>query len=54
MRGDYFEQADIFSDVRAEQRIAKDHPLRGIRRMVDDALKAISPHFDSSCARGSL
>jgi len=37
MRGDDLEQMDVFSYVSAEQRIAKDHPLRGIRGMVDEA-----------------
>lgn len=33
MRGDDLEQMGVFSYVSAEQRIAADHPLRGIRRM---------------------
>ncbi|HEY5056214.1 MAG TPA: IS5 family transposase [Acidobacteriaceae bacterium] len=52
MRGDDLEQLGVFSYVSAEQRIAKDHPLRGIRRMVDEALKALSSHFDALYARG--
>jgi len=35
MRGDDLEQMSVFSYVSAEQRIAADHPLRGIRRMVE-------------------
>lgn len=46
------EQLGVFSYVNAEQRIAKDHPLRGIRRMVDEALRSISAHFDALYARG--
>ena len=42
----------MFSYVSAEQRIAADHPLRGIRRMVDEALKGMSAHFDALYARG--
>jgi len=42
MRGDDLEQMSVFSYVSAEQRIAADHPLRGIRRMVDEALRAMS------------
>jgi transposase len=52
MRGDDVEQMGVFSYVSAEQRIAKDHPLRGIRRMVDEALGAMSSHFDALYARG--
>ena len=52
MRGDDLEQMGVFSYVSAEQRIAKDHPLRGIRGMVDEALKGMSSHFDALYARG--
>ena len=52
MRGDDVEQMGVFSYVSAEQRIAKDHPLGGIRRMVDEALGAMSSHFDALYARG--
>jgi transposase len=52
MRGDDVEQMGVFSYVSAEQRIAKDHPLRGIRRMVDESLQAMSLHFDALYARG--
>jgi len=52
MRGDDLEQMGVFSYVSAEQRIGKDHPLRGIRRMVDEALGSMSSHFDSLYARG--
>src|ERR1035438_3110398 len=52
MRGDDLEQMGVFSYVSAEQRIAKDHPLGGIRRMVDEALGAMSSHFDVLYARG--
>jgi transposase len=52
MRGDDLEQMGVFSYVSAEQRIAKDHPLRGIRRMVDEALRSMSAHLDGLYARG--
>jgi transposase len=52
MRGDDLEQMGVFSYVSAEQRIAKDHPLRGIRGMVDEALRSMSAHFDALYARG--
>ena len=52
MRGDDLEQMGVFSYVNAERRIAADHPLRGIRRMVDEALQAMSLHLDALYARG--
>jgi transposase len=52
MRGDDVLQMGVFSYVSAEQRIAKEHPLRGIRGMVDEALRAMSAHFDALYARG--
>ncbi len=52
MRGDDVLQMGVFSYVSAEQRIAADHPLRGIRRMVDEALGGMSSHFDALYARG--
>jgi transposase len=36
----------MFSYVSPESRIPKDHPLRPIREMVDDALKELSADFD--------
>lgn len=52
MRGDDKQQMGVFSYVSAEQRIAADHPLRAIRRMVDEALGGMSAHFDVLYARG--
>lgn len=52
MRGGDEQQLGVFSYVSAEQRIAKDHPLRGIRRMLDEALSGMSSHFDALYARG--
>jgi len=36
----------MFSYISPEQRVRKDHPLRPIRRMVDQVLKQLSPEFD--------
>jgi len=47
MRGDDRQQLGVFSYVSAEDRIAKDHPLRAIRGMVDQALAGLSSHFDT-------
>jgi transposase len=51
MRGDDERQEIVFSYVSAEDRIAKDHPLRGIRSMVDLALQDLDLHFESLYAR---
>jgi transposase len=52
MRGDDQQQLGVFSYVSAEERIAKDHPLRAIRRMTDEALGSLSSHFDTLYAAG--
>jgi transposase len=46
MRGEGKSQGAVFSYVSLEQRVPADHPLRAIRRMVDEALKELSPVFD--------
>ena len=43
MRGDDRKQQALFSYVSPEARIPRDHPLRPIRKMVDSALKDLSP-----------
>ena len=45
MRGDLNEGADMFSYITPEKRVPQDHPLRPIRKMVDEALKKLSPRF---------
>src|SRR5215208_6607955 len=45
MRGIDTTQTDIFSYVSPEQRVPKDHPLRPIRVLVNEALQALSPDF---------
>ena len=57
MRGDDLQQDAMFSYVSPEQRVPADHPLRPIRRMVDQVLKGLSGHFDtlySSTGRPSI
>ena len=39
------QQSSMFSYLSPEERVPAKHPLRPIRRMVDDALKALSPSF---------
>src|SRR5690242_1299136 len=45
MRGKDERRDGLFSYVRAESRIPKDHPLRAIRRITDEALKALDTQF---------
>jgi transposase len=52
MRGNDEQQGAVFSYVRAEQRIAAEHPLRRIRAMTDVALQELSPEFDRLYAGG--
>ena len=52
MRVDDKQQFGVFSYVSAEARIASDHPLRSIRKMLDEALEGLSGHFDKLYASG--
>jgi transposase len=45
MRGDDNQQEGMFSYVSPEKRVPADHPLRAIRKMVDEILKETSPQF---------
>jgi transposase len=45
MRGNDPKQEGMFSYLSPEQRIPAEHPLRRLRRMVDDILKEMSPRF---------
>ena len=57
MRGDDSQQHSLFADVHLEQRIPKRHPLRPIRKMVEEAVKEMSLGFDliySSIGRPSI
>jgi transposase len=46
MRGDEPSDQPLFSYVSPAQRIPQDHPLRAIKRMTDEALRALSGEFD--------
>ena len=46
MRGEDLQQHELFSYGSLEERIPADHPLRPIRAMVDEALKALDARFD--------
>jgi transposase len=51
MRGNHREPDSMFSYVSAERRVPPDHPLRAIRRLVDDVLRDMSREFDGLYAR---
>ena len=46
MRGEDIQQHELFSYGSLEERVPADHPLRPIRVMVDEALKALDKRFD--------
>jgi transposase len=46
MRGDDQQPDSMFSYVSPEQRVPQDHPLRAIRRLVDEILRELSRDFD--------
>jgi transposase len=47
MRGKDDQQGSVFSYVSAEDRIPADHPLRVVRRTVDEVLRSMSKKFDA-------
>lgn len=47
MRGIDLQQSTMFSYLSPESRVPEDHPLRPIRRMVDQVLTQLSPRFDA-------
>src|SRR5215469_17072209 len=46
MRGEDLQQHELFSYESLEERVPANHPLRPIRDMVDEALKALDGRFD--------
>lgn len=51
MRGEDQQQDGVFSYVSLEERVPSHHPLRVIRRMVDEALAELSGRFEELYAR---
>lgn len=51
MRGKKEQQEVVFSYINTERRVPQDHPLRAIRRMVDEALRDLDLHFAALYAR---
>ena len=46
MRGDYQESGDLFSYVSLEKRVPANHPIRKMRRIIDEALEHLDTTFD--------
>jgi transposase len=51
MRGDDQQQSGMFSYVSLEERVPLDHPLRAIRKTVDDILRAMAKDFEGLYAK---
>jgi transposase len=51
MRGDDQQQSGMFSYVSLEERVPQDHPLRAIRKTVDEILRAMAKDFDGMYGR---
>jgi transposase len=51
MRGNDGKQGDLFSYVSLESRVPRNHPLRKMREMVDEALEGMSADFDEMYSR---
>jgi len=51
MRGDDQQQSGMFSYVSLEERIPRDHPLRPIRKTVDEIFRAMNQDFDGLYAK---
>src|SRR5579859_3957832 len=51
MRGHDKQQSQMFSYLSPERRVRQNHPLRGIRKMVDEVLREMSPRFTRMYAK---
>ena len=51
MRGGDQQQSGMFSYVSLEERVPQDHPLRAIRKSVDEILRTMAKDFDGMYAR---
>lgn len=51
MRGDDQQQSEMFSYLSLEQRVPQDHPLRAIRKTVDEILRGMNQEFDGMYAQ---
>src|SRR5215469_5667880 len=50
MRGQVEQQATMLSLISPDQRVPKDHPLRRIKQLAEEALKKLSPTFEEMYA----
>lgn len=51
MRGNVDPQAELYCLISPESRVPRDHPLRRVKRLVDEVLRDLSPLFDEMYAR---
>jgi transposase len=51
MRGQDEQQLDVFSCLNPEQRVPRDHPLRALRIMTDEAFRELQPRFQQLYAK---
>lgn len=51
MRGDDLQQSGVFSYVSLEERVPSDHPLRAIRRTVEEIFRSMNREFDGLYAK---
>ena len=51
MRGDDHQQSEMFSYVSLEERVPQEHPLRPIRKSVDEILRVMAKEFDGMYAK---
>jgi transposase len=51
MRGDDQQQSGMFSYVSIEERVPQDHPLRAIRKVVDEVLRSMARDFEGMYAK---
>ena len=51
MKGDDQQQSGMFSYVSLEERVPQDHPLRAIRKSVDEVLRAMAKDFEGLYAK---
>src|SRR6202789_459109 len=52
MRGSDQDQSAMYSYLSPEERVRKDHPLRGIREQTEEIFLRMSPRFDAMYAEG--
>jgi hypothetical protein len=50
MRETETKRATMLNLLSPEQRVPKDHPLRRIKQLGDEALRQLSPVFDEMCS----